>query len=153
MRLIRSDLKLNFFGAQFSVPPELKREYVVATIDVEEQRLKLSLDKTQIRLNDADDKFWAGGCTVTTKHTFISIDHSFAVKHMQTTFGTGRGAEATALAELAHDTQLPATAFKLLPTLGVKRLTLEKRKVCINLLRTEHTKRNCMNAGQITHIG
>jgi transposase InsO family protein len=48
VRLIRSDLKLNIFGEIFPVPPELKREYVVATIDVKEQKLKLFLDRTQV---------------------------------------------------------------------------------------------------------
>ena len=48
VRLIRSDLKLNILGELFSVPPELKLEYVVATIDVKEQRLKLYLGKTQV---------------------------------------------------------------------------------------------------------
>ncbi len=48
VRLIRSNLKLNVFGEVFPVPPELKLEYVVATIDVKEQKLKLYLDKTQV---------------------------------------------------------------------------------------------------------
>ena len=48
VRLIRSDLKLNIFGELFPVPPELKLEYVVATIDVKEQKLKLFLDKKQV---------------------------------------------------------------------------------------------------------
>jgi transposase InsO family protein len=48
VRLIRSDLKLNIFGEGFSVPPETMLEYVVATIDVKEQKLKLFLDKKQI---------------------------------------------------------------------------------------------------------
>ena len=48
VRLIRSDLKLNIFGEIFPVPPELKLEYVVATINVKEQKLKLFLDKTQV---------------------------------------------------------------------------------------------------------
>ena len=48
VRLIRSDLKLNIFGELFPVPPELKLEYVVATIDVKEQKLKLFLDKIQV---------------------------------------------------------------------------------------------------------
>lgn len=48
VRLIRSDLKLNVFGELFSVPTELELEYVVATIDVKEQKLKLFLDKTQV---------------------------------------------------------------------------------------------------------
>jgi transposase InsO family protein/transposase len=48
VRLIRSDLKLNIFGESFCVPPETKLEYVVATIDVKEQKLKLYLDKKQV---------------------------------------------------------------------------------------------------------
>src|SRR6056297_3282887 len=48
VRLIRSDLKLNILGEIFYVPPEVKLEYVVATIDVKEQRLKLYLGKTQV---------------------------------------------------------------------------------------------------------
>lgn len=48
VRLIRSDLKLNILGELFPVPPELKLEYVVATIDVKEQKLKLFLGKTQV---------------------------------------------------------------------------------------------------------
>ena len=48
VRLIRSDLRLNLFGESFSVPSETMLEYVVATIDVNEQKLKLFLDKKQI---------------------------------------------------------------------------------------------------------
>jgi putative transposase len=48
VRLIRSDLKLNVLGELFPVSPELKLEYVVATIDVKEQKLKLYLDKIQV---------------------------------------------------------------------------------------------------------
>lgn len=48
VRLIRSDLKLDIFGERFPVPPEAKLEYVVATIDVKEQRLKLFLGSIQI---------------------------------------------------------------------------------------------------------
>jgi putative transposase len=48
VRLIRSDSKLNLFGETFQVPPELKLEYVVATINVKEQKLKHFLDKTQV---------------------------------------------------------------------------------------------------------
>jgi transposase InsO family protein len=48
VRLIRSDLKLNIFGECFSAPPETALEYVVATIDVKEQKLKLFLDKKQV---------------------------------------------------------------------------------------------------------
>jgi transposase InsO family protein len=48
VRLIRSDLKLNLFGESFSVPPETMLEYVVATIDVKEQKLKLFLENKQV---------------------------------------------------------------------------------------------------------
>ena len=48
VRLIRNDLKLNIFGESFSVPPETMLEYVVATIDVKEQKMKLFLDKKQV---------------------------------------------------------------------------------------------------------
>ncbi len=48
VRLIRSDLKLNIFGERFPVQPETMLEYVVATIDVKEQKLKLFMDKKQI---------------------------------------------------------------------------------------------------------
>lgn len=48
VRFIRSDQRLNVFGELFRVPPELEHEYVVATIDVTEQKLKLYLDKTQV---------------------------------------------------------------------------------------------------------
>ncbi|MEN6320326.1 MAG: IS481 family transposase, partial [Syntrophaceae bacterium] len=48
VRLVRSDLRLNIFGEIFPVPPELKLEYVVATIDVKEQKLKIFFDKTQV---------------------------------------------------------------------------------------------------------
>jgi transposase InsO family protein len=48
VRLIRSNRKINIFGELFSVGPELAHEYVVATIDVKEQKLKLFLDKTLV---------------------------------------------------------------------------------------------------------
>jgi hypothetical protein len=48
VRLIRSDLELDIFGERFPVPPEMMLQYVVATIDVKEQKLKLFLDKTQV---------------------------------------------------------------------------------------------------------
>jgi len=47
VRFIRSNLKLNIFGEMFPMPPELEYQYVVATIDVKEQKLKLYLDKTE----------------------------------------------------------------------------------------------------------
>lgn len=48
VRFIRSDMKINMFGEIFPVPPELKHEYVVATIDVKEQKMKLFLGKSQV---------------------------------------------------------------------------------------------------------
>jgi transposase InsO family protein len=48
VRLIRSNLKVDIFGEAFPVPPELKYEYVIATVNVKEQKLKLFLDKTQV---------------------------------------------------------------------------------------------------------
>lgn len=48
VRLIRSNLKLNVFGELFPVSTGLMFEYVVATIDVKEQKLKIFLDKTQV---------------------------------------------------------------------------------------------------------
>ena len=47
VRLIRSNLKLDVFGEMFPMPPELENEYVVATIEVKEQKLKIYLDKTE----------------------------------------------------------------------------------------------------------
>jgi putative transposase len=48
VRFIRSDRRLNIFGEMFTAPPQTQYEYVVATIDVKEQRLKLFLDKIQV---------------------------------------------------------------------------------------------------------
>jgi transposase InsO family protein len=49
VRFIRSDRRLNIFGEMFPAPSETQYEYVVATIDVKEQRLKLFLDKIQVQ--------------------------------------------------------------------------------------------------------
>jgi putative transposase len=48
VRLIRSSCRLDIFGESFRVPPETQYEYVVATIDVKEQKLKLYRDTVQI---------------------------------------------------------------------------------------------------------
>jgi len=48
VRFVRSDLHVNIFGEMFSAPPETQYEYVVATVDVAEQKLKLFLDKLQV---------------------------------------------------------------------------------------------------------
>lgn len=48
VRFIRCDCRLNIFGEIFSAPPETQYEYVVATIDVKEQKLMLFLDHVQV---------------------------------------------------------------------------------------------------------
>ena len=52
VRFIRSDCRLNIFGEIFSAPSETQYEYVVATIDVKEQKLKLFLDTIQVEEYD-----------------------------------------------------------------------------------------------------
>ena len=52
VRFIRSDCRLNIFGEMFSAPPETQYEYVVAIIDVKEQKLKLFLNTIQIEEYD-----------------------------------------------------------------------------------------------------
>jgi hypothetical protein len=48
VRLIRSNLVLNIFGEHFTVSSDLMYEYVIATIDVKEQKLKLYHDSIQV---------------------------------------------------------------------------------------------------------
>jgi putative transposase len=48
VRFIRSNCQLNIFGEIFASPPETQYEYVVATIDVKEQKLMLFLDHIQV---------------------------------------------------------------------------------------------------------
>lgn len=48
VRFIRGDMKLNIFGELFQLSPDLQYEYVVATIDVKEQKMKLYLDNIQV---------------------------------------------------------------------------------------------------------
>ena len=48
VRFIRSNCQLNIFGEIFAAPPETQYEYVVATIDVKEQKLMLFLDHVQV---------------------------------------------------------------------------------------------------------
>jgi hypothetical protein len=52
VRFIRSDCQLNIFGKKFPAPPETQYEYVVAIIDVKEQKLKLFLDTIQVEEYD-----------------------------------------------------------------------------------------------------
>jgi hypothetical protein len=40
--------KLDIFGERFRISPDLQYEYVVATIDVKEQKLKLIHDQLQV---------------------------------------------------------------------------------------------------------
>lgn len=48
VRFIRSDCRLSIFGEMFPAPPETQYEYVVATVDVKEQKLNLFLDTIQV---------------------------------------------------------------------------------------------------------
>lgn len=48
VRFIRSEGWLDIFGEKFRVPPEAIYEYVTATIDVTEQKLKVYLDQLQV---------------------------------------------------------------------------------------------------------
>ena len=48
VRFIRSDCQFDIFGEIFPAPPETQYEYVVATIDVKEQKLMLFLDHVQV---------------------------------------------------------------------------------------------------------
>jgi putative transposase len=48
VRFIRSECRLDIFGEMFLAPPETQYEYVVATVDVKEQKLKLFLDTIQV---------------------------------------------------------------------------------------------------------
>jgi hypothetical protein len=48
VRLIRSTLRIDVFGETFPIAPELQYEYVVATVDVKEQRLKLVHNDVQV---------------------------------------------------------------------------------------------------------
>ncbi len=48
VRFIRSECRLNIFDEIFPAPPETQYEYIVATVDVKEQKLKLFLDTIQV---------------------------------------------------------------------------------------------------------
>jgi transposase InsO family protein len=48
VRFIRSDLRLNIFSEKFIMPSDYMYEYVVATIYVKEQKLKIFHDKIQV---------------------------------------------------------------------------------------------------------
>ena len=48
VRFIRSDGILDIFGEKFQAPSVTVYEYIIATINVKEQKLKLYLDKLQV---------------------------------------------------------------------------------------------------------
>lgn len=48
VRFIQSDCRLNIFGEIFPAPPDTLNEYVVATVDVKEQKLKFFRDTNQV---------------------------------------------------------------------------------------------------------
>lgn len=48
IRFIRGDGKLDVFGEKFKMPLELHYEYVVATVDLEQQRLMIFHDQNQL---------------------------------------------------------------------------------------------------------
>jgi len=48
IRFIRSDLQLNLFGEKFRMPPELEYQYIVVTVDVGEQKLKIYQEGVQL---------------------------------------------------------------------------------------------------------
>lgn len=52
VRFIRSDRRLNVFGEQFTLPPETAYEYVIGTIDVQTQKLKIHIGQEQVDEKD-----------------------------------------------------------------------------------------------------
>lgn len=48
VRLIRSDLSINIFSEKFYIPSDFMYEYVIATVDVKEQKLKVFHNKKQV---------------------------------------------------------------------------------------------------------
>ena len=48
VRYIRSELQLNIFGELFPMPSDLQYQYVVATVDVKEQTLKVCMAQKQV---------------------------------------------------------------------------------------------------------
>jgi putative transposase len=48
VRFIRSDRRLDVFGERFTLPPETEYEYVVGTIDVQTQKLKIHIGQEQV---------------------------------------------------------------------------------------------------------
>jgi transposase InsO family protein len=52
VRFIRSDRQLDLWGEKFTAPPETEQQYVIATVDVEKQKLNLFLDHVQVDQHD-----------------------------------------------------------------------------------------------------
>ena len=52
VRFIRSEPVLDIFGERFRLPSEAVYEYVIATIDVAEQKLKVTLNEVVIDEHD-----------------------------------------------------------------------------------------------------
>lgn len=52
VRFIRSDAVLDIFGEKFRVPPEVIYEYVIATIDVARQKLRITMNEVIIDEHD-----------------------------------------------------------------------------------------------------
>jgi putative transposase len=48
VRFVRSDAVLNVFGEKFLVPPEAVYEYLIATVDVEQQKLRVKMNEIVI---------------------------------------------------------------------------------------------------------
>jgi len=52
VRFIRSDAVLDIFGEKFRVPPETVYEYLIATIDVAQQKLRITMNDIVIDEHD-----------------------------------------------------------------------------------------------------
>ncbi len=48
VRFIRSDLRLDVFGEHFKLPPEAEYAYLIATVDVATQRLRVRLGEDPV---------------------------------------------------------------------------------------------------------
>jgi hypothetical protein len=52
VRFIRGDAVLDVFGEKFRLPPELAYEYVIATIDVAQQKLSVRINEIIVDEHD-----------------------------------------------------------------------------------------------------
>jgi putative transposase len=46
-RFIRSDALLDDFGEKFRAPPEMVYEYIIATVDVAQQKLRIAINEVR----------------------------------------------------------------------------------------------------------